>query len=245
VLTPDALVAERRNERMTGLVVAGTVLVLGWTAGFGHLLGTALGTAPSLDAAPPAAVPGTVPGTGSGLGPVGARPAPVTPPSGAGPTATTTAAAPVPSGPPAMPVQSPPVSTAPVIQGAPPAGSSGDACQQALAPGAASTLWMHLEKGHLEETPGQQVADVLRPDQYVKTHTALVESVLAPTVQALTEHGMDAASVFWAHVEHGHLEENPAQQVADVLDTDQYVKTHTVLVESMTTPYVSMVTGSC
>ena len=37
---------------------------------------------------------------------------------------------------------------------------------------------------HLEASPGQQASDILNVSQYVKTHTVLVENMLAPTMTA-------------------------------------------------------------
>ncbi|MDT7803421.1 MAG: hypothetical protein QOI78_6854, partial [Actinomycetota bacterium] len=38
----------------------------------------------------------------------------------------------------------------------------------------------HIKAAHLETSPGQQVQDILNLDQYIKTHTVWLESVLAP-----------------------------------------------------------------
>ena len=38
----------------------------------------------------------------------------------------------------------------------------------------------HVYAAHLETAPGQQVADALAVDQYVKTHTVLVENMIKP-----------------------------------------------------------------
>jgi len=42
-----------------------------------------------------------------------------------------------------------------------------------------------------------------------------------------------------------HLEASPGQQVADIADLDQYVKTHTVMVENMLAPLAGADLGSC
>jgi plastocyanin len=92
----------------------------------------------------------------------------------------------------------------------------------------------HFYAGHLEESPSQQAADIMALDQYVKTHTVLVENMLKPMAA-----GGDAAlSAFLTHFYAGHLEESPTQQAADITATAQYVKTHTVLVENMLKPLV-------
>lgn len=46
--------------------------------------------------------------------------------------------------------------------------------------GAIEPFWVHLEKAHLETSVGQQVSDALSVDQYVKTHTVLVEDMVSP-----------------------------------------------------------------
>jgi hypothetical protein len=42
------------------------------------------------------------------------------------------------------------------------------------------TLRRHVETAHLQTSPGQQAADLLALDQYIKTHTVLVQNTLAP-----------------------------------------------------------------
>lgn len=61
----------------------------------------------------------------------------------------------------------------PVFDGAPT-----DATAQSL-----NALWQHLQTAHLQESPGQQLTDLLSVDQYAKTHTALVQNMLAPHVK--------------------------------------------------------------
>lgn len=38
----------------------------------------------------------------------------------------------------------------------------------------------HIKSAHLETSPGQQVQDILNLDQYIKTHTVWLETVLTP-----------------------------------------------------------------
>jgi plastocyanin len=124
-------------------------------------------------------------------------------------------------------------------------GTPPSSCDPALLSSIADPFWVHVKHGHLEESPGQQASDLLNVDQYVKTHTVLVESMTSTAVEDASAHGLDAAGVFWVHVKHGHLDESPGQQANDILSTDQYVKTHTVLAENMLTPYMAMTAGSC
>jgi hypothetical protein len=90
----------------------------------------------------------------------------------------------------------------------------------------------HFKAGHLEPSLAAQVADLLNLDQYVKTHTVLVENMIIPIL------GSDKSTLdaFLTHFKAGHLQLSPLEQVADLLSTDQYVKTHTVLIENMIIP---------
>jgi hypothetical protein len=54
-----------------------------------------------------------------------------------------------------------------------------------------------------------------------------------------------AADAFMQHFYAAHLETSPGQQVSDATDIDQYVKTHTVLVEHMLAPLAGTDTSSC
>ena len=54
-----------------------------------------------------------------------------------------------------------------------------------------------------------------------------------------------AVDTFLQHVYAAHLEASPGQQVADIGDIDQYVKTHTVMVENMVTPLGGTDLSSC
>jgi len=47
-------------------------------------------------------------------------------------------------------------------------------------------LLQHLDTTHLGESPGQQVSDLLNLDQYVLTHTTLIENMIIPTENVLT-----------------------------------------------------------
>jgi amicyanin len=101
--------------------------------------------------------------------------------------------------------------------------------KEALAPFIA-----HVKSAHLELSPLQQVQDALQFDQYVKTHTVMLEQMLDP----LTRSNLPAEVLapFIAHVKSAHLELSPGQQVQDALQFDQYVKTHTVMLEQMLDP---------
>jgi hypothetical protein len=73
----------------------------------------------------------------------------------------------------------------------------------------------------------------------VASTTPTTVPAVAPPVTVACSAGTVAP--FWSHFEAAHLETSPGQQVAEALDLDQYVLTHTVLVEDMLTPIV----GTC
>ncbi|AHH96442.1 cupredoxin domain-containing protein [Kutzneria albida] len=120
----------------------------------------------------------------------------------------------------------------------PPPSSGGCAVKAALAPFIA-----HLKAAHLEEGVGQQVTDLLNLDQYVKTHTVLIENMLTPVLNGDADQAVkDVLTPLLAHLKAAHLEEGLGQQVTDLLNVDQYVKTHTVLIENMLTPVFNQLT---
>lgn len=49
----------------------------------------------------------------------------------------------------------------------------------------AGTFWTHVQKGHLETSPGQQATDITNVDGYAKTHTVLFETMLQPYMAML------------------------------------------------------------
>ena len=100
----------------------------------------------------------------------------------------------------------------------------------------------HLDKAHFETGPGQQVADLLSLDQYVKTHTALLESVLSPLLDVVMAVPQGLAPLV-GHLDRAHLEASPGQQAADVLAVDQYVRTHTALVGDVAAPALAAIQG--
>jgi plastocyanin len=96
----------------------------------------------------------------------------------------------------------------------------------------AQPLIDHVNSAHLERSPLQQVDDLLHVDSYVLAHTVLVESLLAPIVPTANA----VREPLQQHVETAHLERSPLQQARDLLDVDDYVLAHTVLVESLLKP---------
>jgi amicyanin len=134
-------------------------------------------------------------------------------------------------------------STAPSSAGPAPTGGSGSQCGAFEA--TVTTFLQHLYAAHLEESPGQQLGDILNLDQYVKMHTTLIANMLAPQTDAVLG-GSDALlTTFLAHVYAAHLEESPGQQVNDISNVDQYVEMHTTLIVNMLKPLVGAELGSC
>jgi hypothetical protein len=106
---------------------------------------------------------------------------------------------------------------------------------------AVDAFLQHVYAAHLETSPGQQAADALAVDQYAKTHTVMLQNMLAP----LAGGGSAAVDAFLQHVYAAHLETSPGQQAADALAVDQYAKTHTVMLQNMLAPLVGADPSSC
>lgn len=121
-------------------------------------------------------------------------------------------------------------------------GSGGDCASlsQVLLP-----LLQHIDTTHLGESPGQQAQDLLNLNQYVLTHTTLVENLLIPAWNSVNRITTGLLVPLLQHVDATHLGESPGQQVNDLLNLDQYVLTHTTLIENMITPTEGVLTGSC
>jgi len=103
-------------------------------------------------------------------------------------------------------------------------------------------FWRHFQTAHLERSPSGQASDALDVDQYVKTHTMLLELMLDPVVM-LAIAAPRGIEPFWHHFETAHLERSPSDQVSDLLNVSQYTKTHTVLLEHMLAPAVGAAVG--
>jgi amicyanin len=102
----------------------------------------------------------------------------------------------------------------------------------------------HIKSAHLETSPGQQVQDILNLDQYIKTHTVWLETVLAPAFDGSGSKVLtDTLAPIVAHIKSAHLDESLGQQVTDLLNLDQYIKTHTVWLENVLTPLLNQ--ASC
>ena len=122
-------------------------------------------------------------------------------------------------------------------------GDSGGGCasaSQVLLP-----LLQHIDATHLGESPGQQVQDLSNVNQYVLTHTTLVENMLIPAYNSANRSLTGLLVPLLQHIDATHLGESPGQQVNDLLNLDQYVLTHTMLIENMLIPTEGVLTGSC
>ena len=82
------------------------------------------------------------------------------------------------SAPPPSPTSS--ASPSPTSSASPPPGSGASDCtsKEML-----TQLYQHLESAHLEESPGQQAADALNLDQWVKTHTVWLDHMIVQPAQ--------------------------------------------------------------
>lgn len=117
----------------------------------------------------------------------------------------------------------------------PPGGDSAD-----CVPSTAFDEFMrHVEFAHLQTSPDQQVEDLADVDQYMLVHMVLVNDMLQPVFGGVTTDATATSlDAFWRHMEVAHFQRSPLGQVEDLLDTDQYVQTHTVLVQDMLSPHV-------
>jgi plastocyanin len=120
--------------------------------------------------------------------------------------------------------------------------STGSGTSACAVSSALQTLLTHLNTAHLQESPGQQVNDILNVDTYIGNHLALVQRMFSP----LTDGGLTSAlssllSTFLVHVDTAHLAESPGQQVSDILDVNSYIGNHLALVERMTAPTTALV----
>ncbi|HEX4702788.1 MAG TPA: cupredoxin family copper-binding protein [Pseudonocardiaceae bacterium] len=134
--------------------------------------------------------------------------------------------------PPTTTTQAPPGTTSMTMTMPPPSG--GGTC---LVSGILTPFIQHVNSAHLGESLGQQAQDLLNLNQYVQTHTVLIENMLNP----LTNGGLvtvlnGVLTPLVQHIDSAHLGESPGQQAQDLLNVDQYVKTHTVLIENMLAP---------
>ena len=77
------------------------------------------------------------------------------------------------------------------------------------------------------------------------THTTLVENMLVPLWNSANQILTGPLVPLLQHIDAAHLSESPGQQVSDLLNLDQWILTHTTLVENMIAPTQGVLTGSC
>ena len=236
---PIAPAVTRRAQLGAAALVALVVVVLGFGAGIGAVFerdgddgggGAASaavtpGSTPTGGRVDASVTPGSVPtSTGPGRRLTGA-PAVGRAPAGAGdgtggqgaatstvPTSTSTTA-------PAAPSTSPSTT--------PPAAANCPGLVTAMV----NPFWDHFEAAHLETSVGQQVADAMNTDDYALAHLALIQAILEPLIDLVFD--VDGTSPLWTHLRAAHLESSPGQQIADLLNLDDYLLAHTVLVDDM------------
>jgi len=180
----------------------------------------------------------TVTVTGGGTGGGSPSPTPSTKPSTPGGTGGSPSASP--SGGMSMPASS--SASASGVLGSLGGGSSSGCASlsQVLLP-----LLQHIDATHLGESPGQQATDLLNVNQYVLTHTTLVENMLIPLWNNANQITTGLLVPLLQHLDTTHLGESPGQQVNDLMNLDQYVLTHTTLIENMIIPTEGALTGTC
>jgi len=145
-----------------------------------------------------------------------------------------------PTTPTAPPTTTPTTPTSPPTHTMPTAPSGGSCVPKAVL----QPIFDHIKAAHLETSPGQQVQDILNLDQYIKTHTVWLETVLAPAFDGSADKVVtDTLAPILAHIKSAHLETSLGQQVTDLLNFDQYIKTHTVWLETVLTPLLTQ--ASC
>jgi amicyanin len=105
------------------------------------------------------------------------------------------------------------------------------------------TFMAHVKSAHLERGLLDQVTDILDINQYVLTHTVWVEQLLQPLYDGTGDQAVkDALAPLIAHINSAHLERSPLQQVNDILAADQYVATHTAMIEAVVAPLAAQAT---
>lgn len=181
-LSPSAAPGERSTAVMGGLLVGAVVLVLGFGSGIGAVVTRSHDSfsagGPAAGVAPPVPTGGVVASSGpmAGMGSAGAVQPVAAESSGRAEERVMGTGPPHPShGDFVTAGASGGGAADPVVPGT--AGPSG--CVAGPPPGALGPLTSHLRKAHLEEAPSEQVADLLNLDQYARTHTVLVEDMLA------------------------------------------------------------------
>jgi plastocyanin len=105
---------------------------------------------------------------------------------------------------------------------------------------ALNAFWAHFGAAHLSTSLGQQIADALNVDDYVKLHTVLIENMVGTSATDVTQLPpalQELAAIFEAHFVAAHLNTSPFEQVKQITsDPDGYVRLHTALIANMLAP---------
>ena len=220
--TPQSI-DDRRAAVMAAALVAAVVIVIGFGSGIGSVLSRNAAPTSLFKVSPGAVTPIQ---TASGV-------------SDGGITSGVTKAAPK------LGAATGSTKAVPAAHGAPAASPTGvSTCAgEPLTTAMLTPFLVHFDKAHLEMSPGEQVAQAMNVDQYVKTHTVLIEAMYTPLVNFATI-APTALNPFVVHFDKAHLETSPGQQVSDATNVDQYTKTHTVLVENMLAPLETGLTAA-
>ncbi|RSM90428.1 copper-binding protein [Kibdelosporangium aridum] len=98
----------------------------------------------------------------------------------------------------------------------------------------------HVRAAHLQTSPLTQVTETLNTDQYIKTHTVMLDQMLVPIVDGTTSKAVtDALNPLITHIRAAHLQTSLFTQLTELLNADQYIKTHTVMLDQVLTPLLS------
>ena len=231
---------------MTGALVIGVVMVLGFGSGIGLTSGASTSSAGTPSAAPTGRNLGTVvqPLPAAGSAEAGGLSSSASSSSASGgsdgsPSGNSASAVPMSMGG-ASASPAPAAATGGGAGTATTIGPKIDGCVPALS-AMLQPLVTHVEKGHLEEPLPQQVGDILDLGQYVSTHLALLAQVVTPLFTTVFT-ALTGLPPLVNHVEKGHLEEPLPQQVGDILNVGQYVTTHTVVVGQVVAPALGALT---
>lgn len=224
--TPPATV-DRREAAVAASLLAAVFVIIGYATGLGITTSSAASGATISATAPGAPPINYVVPAGPDLAQVPAAPVPPATMSALVPAAA------VPTGP-----SAPSATLTPHPGGA---ASRADATSRASSckglSAAEQTVLQHVFAAHLSESPSQQLADILNADRYAKSHTVLVSSLLDSLIGGVTA----AEDTLLQHIYAGHLGESPSQQLADILNADRSVETHTALTSSM----LQSIIGAC
>ncbi|MGH2731877.1 MAG: cupredoxin domain-containing protein, partial [Actinomycetota bacterium] len=117
-------------------------------------------------------------------------------------------------------------------------------CSRSLVVEILEPLSKHIKVAHLERSPEGQTQDLMNTDQYVQLHTVLVENMADPAVEGVYVISDGTPPPLTNHLRVAHLERSPEGQTQDLMDTDQYAQTHTVLVQNVAVPTITVVNGS-